>query len=112
MNHPTTTNVIRFSLAIVGLNVLLLAFLVGCDETGTSQIKAVKRPLTVEAFEISRVNETEKTATYFGTIRPNRSLSLAFTQPGKIKSIVSSGQSVSEGDLLAELDAGELESIW
>lgn len=94
---------------MVGLNVLLLAILVGCDETATSQIRAVKRPLTVEAFEISRVNETEKTATYFGTIRPNRSLSLAFTHPGKIKSIVSSGQSVPKGELLADLDAGELE---
>ena len=31
MNHRTTTNVIRFSWAVVGLNVLLLAFLVGCD---------------------------------------------------------------------------------
>lgn len=97
------------SLNLICLNVLMVLCVSGCREQVDLVPVSAKPPVAVNALTLSKVNETVRTATYYGTLVPNRTITVEFTAPGKISSIVPPGKSVSTGDLLAELNVDVLE---
>ena len=95
--------------ALLYLNVLLLISFSGCRGQIAPTDKTQKQTMAVNVVKLTRVAETVKTATFFGTMVPDRTLTMAFAAPGRIKSIVPHGQVVTSSTLLAELDVDDLE---
>ena len=91
---------------------LMLFALCGCDEP--SQIgkrtvsRVTKQPLTVNAIELERVSSTVKTATFFGTLEPNRQAFLGFGIAGNIDKLAAVGDRFSKDGQIAVLDTTEL----
>ncbi len=69
------------------------------------------KPLPVNVAEIEFVDSITQSRSFTGTIRARRRSDLGFELPGTIKSIhVDEGDSVSEGQVLAELDTETLQA--
>lgn len=101
------SNLFRALIAHVVLS-LLLGNILGCNEQPVQE-KLSKPPVKVNVFRLTQVENTVKTATYYGVLMANRSRTPGFTVPGKINSIVKRGQKVAVNQTLAELDTGEIE---
>ena len=73
------------------------------------QEKGSKSPIAVNVLSLTKVENTLKSVTYYGTLDPNRRRTLGFTVSGKIKSIVKRGQKVGADELLVALEVSDFE---
>ena len=91
---------------------LLIACAIGCkpDSPGSqlSSQSEPKSPITVNVIQPGPSELAVKTATYFGTVEPNRKLTLGFTVGGTLKSSSQVRQTVTNNQVIAELDSSEL----
>ena len=77
----------------------------------TSGVEYNRTPLTVET-ETVRTSDFVNSKSYVGTIVEDESISVSFTGMGTIKRVlVSEGQSVTEGQLLAEMDDSQARNM-
>ncbi len=67
-----------------------------------------RAPQPVDAFRVRR-GDLEVTLAVSGVVEA-RAVDLAFPLPGRLRAVVAEGQRVAAGQLLAELDAGELQA--
>ena len=87
----------------------------GCDSSGNQLIskhdsKDSTNTLTVNVMRITRELNAIETATFFGTLKPNRQSELGFGKGGRIESIFKQvGEAAIEGEKLAALDQSQLE---
>ncbi len=109
MSFRITFTIVQTPFVMIYLSVLLFISFAGCREQVDPIVKAEKQPLAINAIALKKVNETVKTATYFGVLEPNRTRLVAFTAPGKLKFIAPRGQAVGSNESLAELDVDVLE---
>ena len=73
------------------------------------QEKGSKSPIAVNVLSLTKVENTLKSVTYFGTLEPNRSRTLGFTVAGKIKTIAKRGQKAGPDELLVALEVSDFE---
>ena len=73
------------------------------------QEKGSKSPIAVNVLSLTKVENTLKSVTYFGTLEPNRSRTLGFTVSGKIKTIAKRGQKAGPDELLVALEVSDFE---
>ena len=116
-----TVNLIRSHILSTNPSVVLVAALLvvlasGCDIesiTQRQQNSATGTPIiqSVNVVEITMTKDAYEATKFLGTLRPSRSIPLAFTQGGRIANInVVSGQEVAAGQVLVTTDIIELES--
>lgn len=89
------------------VSIVLLLCCMACNDNGT-QGKNEQFPVkVVEAYMLRK----QETYHYVGVVESNYASSLSFQVAGQVASVYAcKGQSVKKGDLLAELDAGNLKS--
>ena len=109
--HNLLTN--RWATLATALWVVLAA---GCDieslrqpqQNSTSDTPVVQK---VDVVEIAMTQDAFEATKFLGTLKPSRSIPLAFTQGGRIANITAvSGQQVAEGQVLVTTDVAELTS--
>ena len=99
----------RFSLFFLLSVLLLLPFLIGCDNTKTkadaqSTPQREKRNTAVDVA-IAKTGVLEETIAYIGTTQPMREVSLRAQVEGRLLSLqVNVGDPVTKGQILARLD--------
>ena len=107
----STTN--RGAVLVATLCVVLAA---GCDIKSLTQSPKDSSTVTpiiqkVDVVEIAMTQDAYEATKFLGTLKPRRSIPLAFTQGGRIANINAvSGQQVAAGQILATTDVAELES--
>ena len=93
------------------------ALAAGCDiesltrpqQNSTTNVAPIIQ--TVDVIETVMTKDAFEATKFLGTLKPSRSIPLAFTQGGRIANInVVSGQQVDAGQVLATTDVAELES--
>jgi|GEM_PF-1807111 len=117
--HPTTDfGLLGWINAVVvlPLTALFVAVTGGC-ETGDlanwQSKSATASPIVqrVDAIEVALTEDAYETTSFIGSLKPRRSIPLAFTQGGRVAQIVvTSGQSVTAGQVLAKTDTSMLDS--
>jgi RND family efflux transporter MFP subunit len=80
----------------------------GCS-TAESRAGAEPAPLAVETLRVEAVDRYEVRRMFSGTVRSRRASQLGFERPGLVAKVhVDEGDSVEEGQLIAELDTAQL----
>lgn len=82
---------------------------IGCDQpwTAPSEMErgSAASTKTVNVMRVSMQDQYNEVATYYGTLKPRQSASLAFTRGGKIKRVIKGlGEKVAAGDIIAQFD--------
>lgn len=68
-------------------------------------------PVKVEVMAVNGATDTNNSRSYSGTVESGDGADMSFTVAGTLKGIyVQAGQTVSKGQLLAEIDAGNLQN--
>ncbi len=93
--------------------VLLLACLLnvfGCQNSGSNAVlDRSDEPLSVNVIELQRTDNSIKTASYFGILKPAASRTLGFGTAGRLDSIVAVGRRVLKDQVIAEMDSQDLQ---
>lgn len=108
LRTPTPMQLLLISLACLTL---------GCDAGGEGleatigAAKPIDTDLTVNVLRIKREKSPIDTAIFFGVLEPNRQSRLGFQKGGTLNRISKQvGDSVKQGEVLAELDQAQLEN--
>ena len=117
--NPTT----RFGLlgwvnaiVVLPLAALVVAVTGGCENVDLAswKSKSATAPPTVQkvdAMEVALTEDAYQTTSFIGSLKPRRSIPLAFTQGGRVAQInVTSGQQVTVDQVLAQTDTSMLDS--
>jgi RND family efflux transporter MFP subunit len=117
----TSTNSFRLSGSVCAFLVLpwmtmVVAAMGGCDAStagGWKPKTAAVSPTVqmVDAIEVELTKNAYEATSFMGTLKPRRSIPLAFTQGGRVARIeVVSGQPVTADQTLARIDSSELDA--
>ena len=81
----------------------------GCERTSTPPDLTTERPSTkVNVLRLERVEQTNHSAIFFGTLTPSRQRRLGFGKAGILETVAAVGSQVPAGELLCELDQADL----
>lgn len=91
----------------IGSALLLVASLAGCEAQAAEVVEVIKTP--VEVMELVS-EERQQTLSYMGTVAPENQMNYSFKSSGRLGSVlVSPGEHVEKGTVLAKLDTSDIE---